>query len=44
MWRAVRRADGAVLFQNKKRSEVERWIRWRNAGFYVGIDFSDRRA
>lgn len=43
MWRAVRNSDGAVLFQNKSRDAVLRWIRWRNAGFYVGIDYASKR-
>lgn len=42
MWRAIRRTDGAVLFQNKRKTEVHAWIRRFNAGFYVNVDFVQR--
>ena len=38
MWRAIRRTDGKVLFQDANRSKVESWIRRMNAGFFATID------
>ena len=38
MWRAIRIADGKVLFEDRNRTRVEGWVRRMNAGFLARID------